>query len=129
MDRQDSLRKEEAARLLQRTEGEVHLAVALMLFGGLRVGEVAELRHRDVVVGQKIAKIHVGRGNKVDSVKATGRFRDLLAGHRGVPDELVIGRRTGDVPDMLKRAMRAQGITASCYALRHTYATSETGED
>lgn len=79
MDRQYSLGTEEVARLLQRTEGEVQLAAALMVLGGLRAVEVAELRHRDVVVGPTSAMICVRRGNKVDSVKAVGLLHELHA--------------------------------------------------
>ncbi len=129
MDRQYSLGTEEVARLLQRTEGEVQLAAALMVFGRLRAGEVAELRHRDVVVGRKSVTIHVQRGDKVDSAKAAGLLRDLLADHRGEPVELVIGRRPGGVPEMLRRAMRAQGFKVSFHALRHTGAASSVSGD
>lgn len=95
MDRQYSIGTEEDARLLQRTEGEVQLAAALMVFGRLRAGEVTELRHRDVVVGPTSAMIYIRRGNKVDSVKEVGLLRDLLAERRGDPDDLVIVRRPG----------------------------------
>lgn len=62
-------------------------------------------------------------------MKVVGLLRELLAERRGDPDDLVIVRRPGGVPDMLKRAMRSQGITASFHTLRQTYATSETSGD
>lgn len=128
MNRRSSLREGEVARLLQGTEGEVQLAIALMLFGGLRAGEVAELYHRDVIVDPNGVVIRVRRGAKEDQVKAVGLLRDLLVEHRGDPDELVIGRTTSGVHDTLHRAMRSQGFTVCFHALRHTYATSRAGD-
>ncbi len=112
-----SLGSGDVARLLQNTEGKVRLAAALTLLGGLRIGEVCDLRHRDVVVGAENATIYIGG---MRTVAASGQLRDLLAERQGAPDDLVIGWTCATLRRMLQRAMLSQGIKASVHSLRHT---------
>jgi integrase len=133
---------EEVAKLLDHLADERRLTVAVWLgYGcGLRVGEMARLRVKDVQLdgGRPCLRVLNSKGGKSRVVPLPDQVRevlaDWLAGQR--PNKPVLARQggpggwsesdplaAGTLTDLLGDAMRAAGVGGSAHSLRHSYAT------
>lgn len=118
------------------------LVVNVALFTGLRVKEISELRHRDLVVGEGYSSLFVrkGKGHKPRLVRFGPILRECAEEYLewkrrvgepcGVDDPLVISSNTGHamttrgLQKVFERSARRAGILGhSIHHLRHTYAS------
>jgi integrase/recombinase XerC len=132
------LSDQEAACFLEVVETRRDKAmVALMLYAGLRVREVTELRGMDITIpgerdaalrlrvmgkGRKERIVYLGRAAAGDLLtywaeRATGDAQEPLFRNR-------FGRpiTTGGVEERVKTYARRSGVKVTCHRLRHTYA-------
>jgi site-specific recombinase XerD len=109
----------------------------LMLRGGLRVSEVAQLKMRDLDWSQPALLVEQGKGRKdrrvylsadaVASVHACLQQRPS-----DVPGDMVFWNQKRPshplsvtaIQKKIQRYANAAGITASCHSLRHTFASN-----
>lgn len=132
------LNDQEVARFLAAVETTRDKAmVALMLYAGLRVKEVTELRAADLMLpeerdaalrlrvmgkGRKERVVYLGRAASGDLLtylaeRATANAQDPLFRNRfGAPIT------TAGVEDRVKTYGRRSGVEVTCHRLRHTYA-------
>lgn len=102
--------------------------VALGLFAGLRVAEIAALDAADVAAdgSPPMLTVRLGKGAKDRAVPLHPILADLL---RDLPSGPVFPSRTGGPvrPDSVSRTIRQQlervGVTATAHQLRHTFGT------
>jgi integrase/recombinase XerC len=108
----------------------------LMLRGGLRVSEVAQLKGRDLDWSQQALLIEQGKGRKDRRVSLSA---DAVASLHAclqqrpsdVPGDMVFWNQKRPsrplsvkaIQKKLQRYANAAGITASCHSLRHTFAS------
>ncbi|MBI5509421.1 MAG: tyrosine-type recombinase/integrase [Deltaproteobacteria bacterium] len=113
--------------------GRDHAAMLLLYGLGLRVSEAATLRHDDVDLAERLARVH-GKGNKerlvpipqgiVSSLKAYAALRPAAATYFLVGrrlDRPIATRTLARVVD--RAALQALGRHASPHQLRHSFAT------
>lgn len=103
-------------------EPELHRAVLLGAYAGLRVSEAAALRWADVDVTARTLRI-LGKGNKVRFVRISAWLLEQLGQeHAG---NVVTGRQRGWAGTTLghkaNAAITAAGIPATFHKLRHRY--------
>ncbi len=134
-----ALTKTEEARLLRALErggsARDRALIGLLLFAGLRVGEVVALRREDVKLSERKGKVTVraGKGLKRREVplghEAREYLRPWLAEHRG---EWIFPGQEGNhisaraVQNMLKKyawLARLEPEKVTPHVLRHTFAT------
>jgi site-specific recombinase XerD len=109
----------------------------LMLRGGLRVSEVAQLTLQDIDWSQQAVLVEQGKGRKDRrvylSADAVASLRECLQQRpSGVPGDAAFWNqkrpsRTLSVKAIQKKMARyakAAGVVASCHSLRHTFASN-----
>jgi site-specific recombinase XerD len=114
--------------------------VAVMLHGGLRAGEVRDLRLPDIVLGAQLGdsasgevRVRSGKGDKDRAVPANSALRAALRDYLAVrplsaDDHVFLGqRRTGLEDRMMRVLVRRYGERAGIadltpHQLRHTFA-------
>src|SRR5215475_7363836 len=109
----------------------------LMLRGGLRVSEVAELKMRDLYWSQQALLVEQGKGRQDRrvylSADAVASLHACLQQRPSdVPNELVFWNQKRPsrplsvkaIQKKIERYAKAIGITASCHSLRHTFASN-----
>jgi site-specific recombinase XerD len=133
-----SLSPQERSRLLAVMETAPprdQALVAVMLHGGLRAGEVRDLRLPDIVLGAGGGEVRVrsGKGDKDRAVPANSALRAALRDYLAVrplsaDDHVFLGqRRTGLEDRMMRVLVRRYGERAGIadltpHQLRHTFA-------
>jgi site-specific recombinase XerD len=132
-----ALSEEQVSRLFAAAKNaQQRLILALLLYGGLRRGEVTRLRAADVLLEQAAMLIR-GKGGKQRTVPICGPLEVALHGYiakRPVSHcpELIIGRqgKVGLKPRSINRIFRAcverAGLSpaeVTPHTLRHTFAT------
>lgn len=115
--------KERAYGALEAASGALHLALMLMIDGGLRCHEVSRLRWAQVDHEQGVVHV-VGKGNKPRVVGMTGRLAAALI-DEGAPGEHVLGVEWSPwvVSSRVNKHLRANDCPATAHQLRHLYAT------
>jgi site-specific recombinase XerD len=114
-----------------------HALYLLILRCGLRVSEVARLRHSDLDWEQQSLRIDQGKGRKdrvvYVSADALAALRTCLAVRpAAVPGEVVFWNQkrphralsSKGMQKKMERYAKAAGIKASCHSLRHTFASN-----
>jgi site-specific recombinase XerD len=111
--------------------------VTVMLYAGLRVGEVVDLCPADIRVPQteeEAIRLRVmGKGRKERMVYLDRAVADSLLAYleeqaAAHPQERLFRNRLGDeitvdgVQDRVRKYARVSGVAATCHRLRHTYA-------
>ena len=133
-----ALAKEPLEQLFAQIQHPMDRALfLLMLRGGLRVSEVAQLKVRDIDWSQQALLIEQGKGRKdrraylsadaVASLHACVQQRPS-----GVPGDMVFWNlkrpsrplAVKAIQKKIQRYAKAAGITASCHSLRHTFASN-----
>ena len=121
----------------QSTNPLDHALYLLILRCGLRVSEVARLRHSDLDWEQQSLRIDQGKGRKdrvvYVSADALAALRTCLAVRpAAVPGEVVFWNQkrphralsSKGMQKKMERYAKAAGIKASCHSLRHTFASN-----
>jgi site-specific recombinase XerD len=133
-----ALSMEQLASLFAQIQHPMDKALfLLMLRGGLRVSEVAQLKLQDIDWSQQAVLVEQGKGRKDRrvylSADAVASLRECLTQRpSGVPGDAVFWNqkrpsRTLSVKAIQKKMARyakAAGIVASCHRLRHTFASN-----
>src|SRR5919108_3978019 len=133
-----ALAKEPLEQLFAQIQHPMDRALfLLMLRGGLRVSEVAQLKVRDLDWSQQAVLVEQGKGRKDRrvylSADAVASLRECLTQRpSGVPGDAVFWNqkrpsRALSVKAIQKKMARyanAAGIVASCHSLRHTFASN-----
>ena len=114
-----------------------HALYLLILRCGLRVSDVARLRHSDLDWEQQSLRIDQGKGRKdrvvYVSADALAALRTCLAVRpAAVPREVVFWNQkrphralsSKGMQKKMERYAKAAGIKASCHSLRHTFASN-----
>jgi integrase/recombinase XerD len=121
---------EEIDRFLLALEDlEDIIAGRIMLFAGLRVGEVAELRVKDIDPERCAVFVHQGKWGKDRwapcDVSTIQIARSDAISHRKSPEEKLFSMSVRTIQRHMEEAYRRAGITwgATCHTLRHTCAT------
>ncbi len=109
----------------------------VMLRGGLRVSEIADLRCDQIDWEQKTLRIEQGKGRKdrrvyVSSDVITSLQKALVQRPRQVPGDAVFWNRKRPqqtlsikaIQKKIERYAKAAGIKATCHQLRHTFASN-----
>lgn len=126
-------RDAEVEALLGHALGAERVMVLLGAHGGLRIGEMADLRWDDVDMATSTLRVRSGKGGKAATVRMTRRLREALAELAADPDYLAAERRQRDAAYVLpwtadharrrfKRVCALAGIdyrTAGVHGLRH----------
>jgi site-specific recombinase XerD len=138
-----SLSPQERTRLLAVMETAPprdQALVAVLLHGGLRVGEAVSLRTRDVILGAGSGEVRVrsGKGDKDRAVPANSALRRALSAYLavrplGLSDHLFLGQHGTGIEQRWVRALVARyggragiaGLTP--HILRHTFARDLLG--
>lgn len=103
--------------------------VLLMLFAGLRMHEVVQLRWGDVDLDARQLVVRQGKGGRSRSVPLHGALlAELRAAGRHRPGLAVAGREDGtpiarDHDRLFRRWLRRAGLSISAHQLRHSFAT------
>lgn len=115
----------DAHAALQAVTGDTRVMVALCLFAGLRVHEVAKLRPDDIRTSPDGGRhlYIIGKGQRERHVPVAGELDQILATY-GWPD-LTPARVTERVKYALRRGT---GRTWTAHQLRHTFATECYGQ-
>ena len=133
-----ALAKEQLEQLFAQIQHPMDRALfLLMLRGGLRVSEVAQLKVRDLDWSQQALLIEHGKGRKDRRVDLSA---DAVASlHAGLqqrpsdgPGDMVFWNQKQPsrplsvkaIQQKIQRYANAAGITASCHSLRHTFASN-----
>ena len=103
-------------------------AVLLMLYAGLRMGEVIALRWRDVDLEQAMLLVRDGKGGRSRSLPIHPVLLAELRMATGLPQHAVAGTMDGkplvrEIDHLFRRWLRKQGIEISAHQLRHSFAT------
>jgi integrase/recombinase XerD len=118
-----------AAVLLQTPAGSIRTAIVLARYAGLRVGEIARLRWREIDEANGGIRVVDGKGGKHRWVPIGPRLARELP-ERGRPMATVIAADW--TPETCSRRvrehLRACGVDATGHQLRHTYATEAQRE-
>jgi len=136
------LNREEVLKILERIANIRHRTMVAMLYGsGLRIGEVVNLRIRDVDFDRMTLIVRGGKGNKDRYTLLSPAVQDPLVAIMGgrEPGELlfktITGKRysTRTIQIVFERACGEAGLKgkATCHTLRHSFATHllEAGTD
>jgi site-specific recombinase XerD len=135
--------REEIARIIERTANIRERVMLELAYGsGLRVGEIASLRVRDIDSGQMCIWVRGGKGGKDRQALLSAQLLKELRRHwySGQPKEWLFPRRDGrasvdpsTIQKIWTRAKRRAGVTKRCgiHSLRHAFATHllEAGTD
>src|SRR5690606_40664822 len=119
--------------LLGPAAGAERVMVLLGAHGGLRVGEMADLRWDDVDMGTSTLRVRSGKGGKAATVRMTRRLREALADLSDDPDYRAGEKRQRDAAYVLpwtadharrrfRRLCDRAGVdyrTAGVHGLRH----------
>ena len=103
--------------------------IYLMLYAGLRMGEVVRLRWRDVDLDQRVLYVHNSKHGGSRAIPIHPALAQELARvDNRQPDRAVAGRADGqcvarDHDKMFRRWLTKRGITLNGHRLRHTFAT------
>lgn len=135
-------RKEEALRKRTKTAVRDWIVINLALFTGLRVKEIADLRHEDLIIdnGNSSLIVRNGKNGKPRHIKYGSRLRKYLLEYldwkRDVEEPceannpLIISSNTRKamttrgIQKIFERSARRAGIEGhSIHHLRHTYAS------
>ncbi len=119
------LGRAEVLHLLDVLPADLHRAVALGAYAGLRVSEVAALAWPDVDMTARRARILHSKGGKSRIVALSPVLLDHLLPDTG--GNVVTGTRqamsAAQLQRRVNRAMHAQGIDGTFHTLRHRYGT------
>jgi site-specific recombinase XerD len=133
-----ALAKEQLEQLFAQIHHPMDRALfLLMLRGGLRVSEVAELKMRDLDWSQQALLVEQGKGRKERrvylSADAVASLHACLQQRPSdVPSDMVFWNQKRPshplsvkaIQKKIQRYAKAAGITASCHSLRHTFASN-----
>jgi len=102
--------------------------VALMVYCGLRVEEVVNLNHGDIVITERkgVVIIHSGKGDKSGRVPLAGEARRWVSEYltlRGDESGALFTVSTRQVERTVKEIGRQAGVKVTPHMLRHTCAT------
>ncbi len=142
-DERRALSRDEVKRLLGASPEQWRTQVEFMIHTGMRIGEVVELRWRDIEFAKRsVVKVRRQFANGVVTAPKSGRgVRDIplskslaaaLWRLQGAPDELVFTNSVGnrlDKTGFLRNTLRPIAVTAEidwavgCHSLRHTCAS------
>jgi site-specific recombinase XerD len=105
-------------------------AVLLMLYAGLRLGEVAALRWRDVDLARGVLLVRHAKGDKHRAIPIHPELvMELSAARHRNPDAAVVDDGMGNavsdgtVAHIFDRWLRTRGASCHAHQLRHTFAT------
>ncbi len=132
---QQSFTSEQIDALLERSEGVMHHAIAILAFTGLRVGELEALLWSDVKLEMsELGMLHIRRGGSSGSTKSgRDRFVPIHPRIRPIIDELprsdervLPGLRARTLLSQVKRLCRELGYSPELkvHSFRHTFASS-----
>lgn len=105
------------------------IAGRIMLFAGLRVGEIAELRVKDIDPERCAVFVHQGKWGKDRwapcDVSTIQIARSHAISHRIIQEEKLFSMSVRTIQRHMEDAYRRAAITwgATCHTLRHTCAT------
>lgn len=138
VDRHDAQKIIQTAYLIGVDQAERcrnRLILALMLFAGLRRGEVIGLSVRDVNLGENIVNVRRGKGAKDRIVPMSPRLRYYLQEYlRSMPSlspegwllpgaELRRSLSESKIASLVARVRAMSGVRFSAHSLRHSFAT------
>jgi len=136
------LSKEEVGRILAATENLKHRCLLQLLYaGGLRIGEVINLKVTDVKSDRNLLFIRGGKGKKDRTTLLSKRLLESLRAYYKLyrPKEWLFEGQTGgqytveSVRQVFRACLEKAGITskATPHTLRHSFATHllEQGTD
>jgi site-specific recombinase XerC len=108
-------------------------AVLLMLYAGLRLGEVVALRWKHIDLARGVLLVERGKGGKARSVPIHPNLvQELSFARQPRPDDLVVGVMHHGVAHIFDRWLPARGVEGiTAHRLRHTFATwlhAQTGD-
>jgi len=119
------LGRAEVLHLLEVLPADLHRAVALGAYAGLRVSEVAALSWLDVDRDTRRARIMHSKGGKSRIVALSGVLLDHILPDTG--GNVVTGTKAimtaAQLQRRINRAMHAEGIAGTFHTLRHRYGT------
>ena len=103
-------------------------AVLLMLYAGMRMGEVIGLRWRDVDLDHAMLLVRDGKGGRSRSIPLHPVLLAELRTASGLPQHAVAGTMEGtplvrEIDHLFRRWLRKNGIEISAHQLRHSFAT------
>jgi integrase len=113
-------------------------AVYLMLYAGLRLGEVHMLRWRDVDLHRKVLLVRYGKGNRHRAIPLHPELiQELSAAIYREPQHAVVDDGQGNpvsagtISHIFDRWLAGRGVRCHAHQLRHTFATRllEAGVD
>lgn len=119
----------EARGMLLHGSRQVRRMVALMMFAGLRAGEVARLEGADLWThtSPPVVVVRNGKGGKDRSIAMHPELLELVADVRGTgpvfPGPAGAPIRSDSVSRAVQRQMRLTGIDGTPHQLRHTFGT------
>ena len=92
---------------------------------GLRRGELAGLKVRDVLISERAVIVRKGKGGKDRTVPLTSDIIAKLAAYlqNRKPDESIFGLTEGTISDKIRRVARKAGVKIHTHSFRHGYAT------
>jgi integrase/recombinase XerD len=133
------LSKEETIRLLQVIENPKHRLVVLLLYSsGMRVGELVNLRVRDLELSYGIGWVRNGKGRKDRVFVVSKSLTPILQQHIASKqyDDFVFSTKYGRISKetvylIVKKAAKAAGILKNVHphTLRHSFATHLIQDD
>lgn len=113
---------EDLERLLDVTIAPTRWAVLLAAYAGLRVSEIAALRHEDLRRDLGLVIVRAGKGGKDGAVPLAPRLAaELPATGSGPMFPTLRGGRS--VSSRIRRAMDRAGVQGRPHDLRHTFGT------
>lgn len=137
-----ALTRQQLRRLMTALEEPIDLAIherwqwrrnrrviLLMLFAGLRMSEVIDLRWRDVDLDNRVLVVRDGKGGRARSLPIHAALaKELNRVAIKNPEYAVAGRSDGapvsrDHDKMFRRWLKERGVELSAHQLRHTFAT------
>lgn len=137
------LSKEEVIRLIQVTKNLKHrVCIALLYSSGLRIGELLNLKLKDLDFKRQMLKVSMGKGRKDRYVPIANSLLPMLHNYitTYTPQQYLIENDSKHIPyaatsvrSFLKRSVERAGIQKAVtpHTLRHSYATHllESGTD
>lgn len=113
-----------AAVLLATPLSPVRTAIALARYAGLRAGEIARLRWRDVDEANGGLEVIDGKGGRHRWVPIGPRLaRELPARAQALQPVIGVAWTPATCSKIVAAHLRACGVDATCHQLRHTFAT------
>ncbi len=131
---QPCLTLEQVNALLERAEGTHHVAIAVLCFTGLRVGELIALRWEDVHLDRgDLGMLHIHRGGSADTTKDKDarmvpihpRIRPLLQDLPRTGPLVLPGLKARTLLSVVKRHCRELGYDPrlKVHSMRHFFAS------